>query len=147
MSVSGIMLGPYELTHRLRDSQVGESFVAKKSGPYGFEKRVVIRCADRALLDTVIGEAKGAARLSHSGIAHALDAGTFEDVCYVASEYVPGVTLGTLLLQRGKLPWRGVARVVRDIAAALAYTHARRDQDGRLLGIVHRRSACQVGRR
>jgi serine/threonine protein kinase len=110
-----------------------------KLGVNGFEKRVVIRCAERDRLDTVVAEAKKAARLSHAGIAHVLDAGAFEDVCYVASEYVPGITLDALILRRGPLPWPAVARVVSDAAAALAYTHARRSEGGELLGIIHRR--------
>lgn len=132
-------LGPYRLLHPIRDSQVGKAFVGARSGPDGFEKRVVIRCTKRALLDPVVAEAKRAAHASHAGIAHVLDAGAFEDVCYVVSEYVPGTTLQALLIRHGPLPWRSAARVIADAANALGCTHGRRDETGKLLGLVHRR--------
>ena len=86
-----------------------------------------------------MGEAKPAARLSHAGIAHVLDAGADDDVCYVAFERAPNTTLHALAQRLGSLPWRSVARLVADAALALAYAHGRRDEEGRLLGIVHRR--------
>jgi serine/threonine protein kinase len=141
MLAIGGTLGRYELSHSIRDTQIGRAFVAVWRGTGGFEKPVVIRCADRDRLDEVLAEAKRAARLSHSGITHVLDAGAFEHLCYVVTEYAPGITLDALLLRRGRLPWPPIARVVGEVAGALAYTHGRRDEDGRLLRIMHGRIA------
>ncbi len=132
-------LGPYRLLRPLRDTQVGKAFLGVRFGPGGFEKRVVVRCAPRELLASVMQEATVAARLSHSGIAHVLDAGASEDLCYVVSEYVPGVTLQAWLAREPLVTWHRLARVVGDAAGALAYVHACRDELGKLLRIVHGR--------
>ena len=75
-------------------------------------------------------EARTAAALSHPHIVpiHAVgEAGGF--VFFVMS-YVEGGTLGERLRTRGPLPPADAARVVREVAWALAYAHGR--------GIVHR---------
>jgi serine/threonine protein kinase len=132
-------LGPYTLLRRLRDVQSGFAYVGAKAGPSGFEKRVVIHCTTRERLDRVVEEATRAARLCHAGIAHVLDAGALEDTSFVAFEHVEGTTLHALLLRHGTLPWETAAAILVDTARALAYAHGRRGDDGRLLGIVHRR--------
>lgn len=134
-----MQLGPYRLERPLRDAQVGQAFIARKRGPDGFQKPVIIRCTARETLGALVAEANRAARLSHAGIAHVLDVGAFEDLGYVVSEHAHGVTLRDVVQQRGRLPWAWAARIVSDTAAALSYAHARRDEEGRLLGIVHRR--------
>ena len=118
---------------------MGQAFVARKRGPDGFEKQVVVRCFRREMLGALVPEANRAARLSHAGIAHVLDVGAFEDLGYVVSEHAPGVTLHERVQREGRLPWTSAARVVSEAAAALSYAHARRDEEGRLLGVVHRR--------
>jgi serine/threonine protein kinase len=136
---AGQRLASYELVSPLRDCQVGSAFLAVRPGPDGFQKRVVLHCADRARLEDIAAEAKRAARLSHARIAHLLDVGVHGGICYVAMEQVRGTTLRAELLRHGRLPWRVAAQVVSDVALALAYAHARRDDDGRLLGIIHGR--------
>jgi serine/threonine protein kinase len=136
---AGQRLASYELLSPLRDCQVGSAFLAVRPGPDEFQKRVVLHCADRAMLEGIAAEAKRAARLSHARIAHLLDVGVYGGICYVAMEQVTGTTLRAALLRHGRLPWRAVAQAVRDVALALAYAHARRDDDGRLLGIIHGR--------
>jgi len=132
-------VGPYLLLRTLQAPQVGGAFLAVRSGEEGFEKPVVLHCAPRSRLEQIVAEATRAARLSHAGIAHVLDVGVHESLAYIALEHVEGMTLHTLLLRRGPLPWRSAARVAAEVARALAYAHGRRDDEGRLLGIVHRR--------
>ena len=139
MRAQGVSLGPYRLMRPLRDAQVGSAFLATRTGVDGFEKRVVIRCAERAAAARVVEEASRAASISHSGIAHVLDAGVEGDVCFVVTERASGPSLRALLVREGRLPWRTVARVVADVAEALAYAHTRRREDGTLLSIVHGR--------
>jgi len=136
---AGQRLGSYELLSPLRDCQVGSAFLAVRPGPDGFQKRVELYCADRAGLEGIAAEAKRAAWLSHARIAHLLDVGVHGGICYVAMEQVTGTTLRAAVLRHGRLPWRTVAQVVSDVALALAYAHTRRDDEGRLLGIIHGR--------
>ena len=139
MPADAVHLGPYRLERPLRDAQVGQAFFARKRGPDGFKKRVIVRCAPRETLPAVVAEANRAAKLSHAGIAHVLDVGAFEDLGYVVTEHAPGVTLREVVQERGRLPWAQAARIVSEVAAALSYAHTRRDEQGRLLGIVHHR--------
>lgn len=132
-------MGAYELVRTLRDAQTGRAFLALRKGPDGFEKPVVLYCTGRERLEAIAREASRAARLAHAGIAHILDVGVHEDTGYVATEHVPGTTLRAALMRHGYVPWRAVTEVVAEAALALAYAHGRRDEDGRLLGILHGR--------
>ncbi len=139
MASRGAQLGPYRLLRPLRDAQVGSSFIAVRPGSKGFEKRVVIRCSDRAAANHVIGEAKRAASLCHSALAHVLDVGVVGEACFVVSEHNPGLSLRAHVVREGSLPWHAVARIVSEVADGLAYAHQRRRDDGTLLGVVHGR--------
>ncbi len=139
VSSKGPRLGSYELLAPLRDCQVGSAFVAVRPGVSGFEKRVALYCTQRERLERVAAEANLAARLSHAGVAHVLDVGVCGETCYVATEHLSGTTLRTMLLRRGRLPWRKIAPMISDAALGLAYAHGRRGEDGRLLGIIHGR--------
>lgn len=132
-------MGAYELVRLLRDSQVGRAFLAIRRGADGFEKMVVLYCTGSDRLEVIAREANRAGRLSHAGIAHVLDVGVHERTVYIAAEHVPGTTLRAALMRHGSLPWPAVTRVVSEAALALAYAHGCRDDDGRLLGIVHSR--------
>ncbi|MBM4184114.1 MAG: serine/threonine protein kinase [Gemmatimonadetes bacterium] len=75
-------------------------------------------------------EAKTAAKLSHPHIVpiYAVDeAGSF---VYFAMAYVEGQTLGQRVRDRGPVPPREAARILREVAWALGYAHAQ--------GVVHR---------
>jgi serine/threonine-protein kinase len=77
-----------------------------------------------------------AARLQHPHLVPLLSAGSFDDelatsaVRWYSMPYVDGKTLRELLVQRGPLPLTEALRLLRELATALAYAHAR--------GVVHR---------
>ncbi|MEZ6072642.1 MAG: protein kinase [Pirellulales bacterium] len=76
-------------------------------------------------------EGELAASLSHPGIVPVFEVGTDGAVCYIASQYCNGETLAQWLGRRQKpVPIDAAARIVRDLAAAVAHAHAR--------GIIHR---------
>ena len=88
------------------------------------------RAASPGLRERFLREARLAAKLSHPNIIpiHAVeDTGQF--VFYVMS-YVEGETLAQRVLARGPLPSAEGARVLREVAWALAYAHGQ--------GVVHR---------
>jgi hypothetical protein len=74
-------------------------------------------------------EAKTAARLRHPAIVGVFEGGRSADEFYIASEYVAGQTLATLLTA-GRPDLRRSAEWTRQIAEALDYAHGE--------GIVHR---------
>jgi serine/threonine protein kinase len=79
-----------------------------------------------------IREAQTAAQLSHPNIVpiYAVDEKDNGSVVFFVMSYVDGESLGARLKREGAWPVEQTVRVLRDVADALAYAHAR--------GVVHR---------
>jgi serine/threonine protein kinase len=79
-----------------------------------------------------IREAQTAARLNHPNIVpiYAVDDRDGGSLVYFVMAYVDGESLGVRLNREGAWPVERTVRVLRDVADALAYAHAR--------GVVHR---------
>lgn len=75
-------------------------------------------------------EAKAAASLHHPNIVAVYDAGTIEQQLFIASAFIDGCSLRTLIKTSGRPSQAAVARMVMKIADALAYAHSQ--------GIIHR---------
>lgn len=76
-------------------------------------------------------EAKSTDRLNHPGIVKVLDFGSEEgNAPYMVLEYFDSVTLEEYLAQRGPLPWSQAAKILMEVARALAYAHEH--------GVLHR---------
>jgi tetratricopeptide (TPR) repeat protein len=75
-------------------------------------------------------EAKAAAQLNHPHIVTVYDVGDSEQGFYLAMEYIDGTTLKEILRRKGGLPVAGTIYVVRQIADALSFAHAKK--------VVHR---------
>jgi serine/threonine protein kinase len=75
-------------------------------------------------------EIKALARIDHPGVVRALDTGALPDGrAYLVMQYVPGVTLRSLIPAQG-MELRRVARLIRQIGQALAAAHEQ--------GVIHR---------
>lgn len=90
----------------------------------------------------LIDEAKLAARLTHGNIVQVIDLGREGSQLYIAMEYVEGFDLRELLRNCARrqvpLPLDFALLIVIETLSALDYAHRKRDDSGRLLGIVHR---------
>src|ERR687896_2451511 len=75
-------------------------------------------------------EAKNAAGLSHPNIVSIYDRGEAEGTYYIAMEHLDGRTLKELIVARGPAPPKIAIEYVRQILAALRFSHRH--------GIVHR---------
>ena len=75
-------------------------------------------------------EAKAAAHIKGPNVVQILDYGIWQDVPYIAMEYLEGEDLGKRLARRGKLDARETATLVSQVARALGKAHA--------VGIIHR---------
>ena len=71
-----------------------------------------------------------AARLQHPSIVPLIAAGDADGLPYFTMPFVDGESLRARLVRTGPLPAAEVARILRDVASALAYAHER--------GVVHR---------
>ncbi len=69
-------------------------------------------------------------KFRHPAIVRNLAWGKFRGTWYIAMEFVQGVTLDTILQERGALPWREVVNLAIQVCNALHYAHER--------GVVHR---------
>lgn len=130
---------PYRLLRRLPDSQVGASFLGSRLGVDGFEKTVVLRFGPARLARTLVTEARRAASLSHASLERVLGAEVQTTGSFVVCDYTPAVRVHDLVLRDAQLDWRVAAAIAADVADGLAHAHARRNQDGRLLRLVHTR--------
>jgi len=81
-------------------------------------------------LKNFLREAKSAAQLNHPNIVTVYDAGEQDGRYYIAMEYVDGTTLKEIVRRRGAIAPGGVALVLAQMCAALAYAHEKK--------IVHR---------
>src|SRR5688572_5996018 len=75
-------------------------------------------------------EAKLAARLDHPGIVPIFSVGRGEGIAYYTMRLIRGGTVEDLIAERRMMDWQRALTVLREVAAALDYAHAR--------GIVHR---------
>ena len=75
-------------------------------------------------------ETQLAAGLQHPHIVPLLTAGTAGDLLYYTMPLVDGESLRARIARDGPLPVKDAARILHDVADALAYAHAR--------GLVHR---------
>src|SRR5438105_12321814 len=125
--------GRYVLERRLGHGGMGVVYLARE---LRLDRRVAIKLLppERALQPTArqrfLREARTAAQLSHPGIVPIFAVHEVSDFVYFAMAYVDGDTLGRRVLQRGPLPYDTAARLLEEVARALAYAHDR--------GVVHR---------
>jgi serine/threonine-protein kinase len=125
--------GRYSLDRELGRGGMGVVFLARD---VALERPVAIKLLPPALArvpgarERFLREARLAARLSHPHIVpiHAVE--QHEELAFFVMAYVDGETLGERVRRAGPLPPPALARVLREVAWALAHAHAH--------GIVHR---------
>ncbi|MDP2306334.1 MAG: protein kinase [Pseudomonadota bacterium] len=141
--------GTYLLLERLGAGGMSEVDLARRAvGEGGFVRFIVIKRirasnqVDEQYVRMFQDEARINAELSHENIAQVYDFGREGDEFYMAMEYVPGLDLRALqiaLVHKGRLlPVRIALTVLAGVLRALQYAHARVDQLGRPMNIVHR---------
>jgi serine/threonine protein kinase len=127
---------------------MAEVFVAKRTGPHGFEKRVALKrilpqfAVDSDFVHMFIDEARLAARLDHANIVQVFDFGQHEGAFYIAMELVDGSNVNQILravaARDEAVPLDIALHIAWEGAAALAYAHSLRDDGGEPLRVVHR---------
>ena len=123
----GDRLLDYKLIERLGEGGFGEVFKAEHEV---LGRTVAIKIPrDQGSLNALRHEGVVQASLEHANIVRTLELSLSHDPPYVAMEFVDGCSLAELIRQEGALPWRRAARVLLDVARALAHAHSR--------GVVH----------
>ncbi|MBL8115709.1 MAG: protein kinase [Acidobacteria bacterium] len=128
----GALFGRYVVQRLLGEGGMGEVYLAEDPS---LGRKVALKVLAPGLglspkeRDRLRREARAASALNHPGILTIYDAGEEDGVPYIASEYVEGFTLRTLLHQ-GPLPLRRAVDVAVQAAAALGAASR--------TGLVHR---------
>ncbi|WAS99507.1 serine/threonine-protein kinase [Nannocystis punicea] len=142
------IFGRYTLIQRIGEGGMADVFLAEAGVAEGLKKRVVIKkirsdVADQPeFMRMFVAEAEVALGLNHANIVQVFDFGRVGGAFYLAMELVEGVDLMRMVRlvgQRGeRVPIVIAAYIAHQVAAGLAYAHAKRDDFGRPLAIVHR---------
>jgi len=144
-----VPFGRYELLRPIGEGGMARVYLALARSAGGFERLFVIKRLHEPLtrqpeaVAQFMDEARLGASLIHSNVVPVYDFGQVDGEYYMASEYILGRDLDTVVRrsfeQDGRpLDVSTVFFVAREILRALAYAHARQDAQGRPLGIVHR---------
>jgi serine/threonine protein kinase len=104
---------------RARDEKLGRDVAIKLLGPD----------ADAPFRARFADEARRAAAVVHPNVVTVFDEGRDGADAFMVMELVPGKTLRDIVAERGPLPAHEVARLIRQIAAALDAAHA--------AGVIH----------
>ena len=125
------LAGNYVFQRELGGGGMSRTYLAVEQA---FNRRVVVKVLAPELLagislDRFHREVLLAARLQHPHVVPVLTAGEAEGLPWFTMPYVDGDSLRARL-EQGPLPTGEVVSILRDVARALAYAHAR--------GIVHR---------
>lgn len=151
---AGIPIGPYTLLRKLARGGMAEIFLARKSGPEGFARDLVVKrmlphlTANPELSDLFKDEARIAARMTHPNVVHVYDFGEHDGAGYLVMELVRGVDLHALIerarivAQRsrrvGAIPARHAVKLLSFVCEGLAHAHGLTDDNDVSLGVVHR---------
>lgn len=133
LALQGALAGRYSLERELGRGGMGIVYLAHEvrlDRPVALKLLPTEMATQPALRERFLREARTAARLSHPNIVpiHAVD--EVDDFVFFAMAYVEGQTLGERIRERGPVPAREAARILREVAWALAYAHGQ--------GVVHR---------
>ena len=133
LELQAALAGEYSLERELGRGGMGIVFLARD---VQLDRDVAIKVLPSHLARTsasrerFLREARTAAGLSHPNIVPIHRVGEAGGFVFFVMGYVEGETLGERLRTKGPLPPAEAARVLREVAWALAYAHGR--------GIVHR---------
>src|SRR5262249_42086227 len=130
----GMILGPYVVLAPLgkggmgtvflvRDSRGGQLVALKVLPPKlaREEERLLARFQREMELNQIV---------THPHLCTTYEGGEHRGAHYIAMEYIPGKTLTRLVAEEGPLDWKRAARLLAEVASALAAAHS--------AGVIHR---------
>lgn len=123
-------IGRFRIRSLLGQGGMGTLFLAWDPD---LEREVAIKVLNRdeeELRKRFLREARAVARLRHPHIVTVFDVGEHEGQPFIAMEYIPGVTLATIIGQNRSVETRRKLEWMEDLCDGLAYAHE--------AGIVHR---------
>jgi serine/threonine protein kinase len=146
LSATPQQFGDYHLLEKIATGGMAEVYRARAYGLAGFEKILVIKkvlaslAKDDEFIKLFIDEAKIAVQLMHVNIVQVFELGEVNQNYYMAMEYVHGLDVARLVARsrsRGPFPLPLALFVICEVLKALDFAHARCDEEGNHLHIVH----------
>src|SRR2546429_8524870 len=120
-----LLASRYRLVERIDEGGAGEVWRARDEK---LDRNVAIKLlgpdADDAFPARFADEARRAAAVVHPNLVTVFDEGRDGADAFMVMELVPGKTLREIVAERGPLPAHEVARLIRQVAAALDAAHA-----------------------
>lgn len=148
-AASGSVFGRYHIIEKLGEGGMAEVFTAVVFGAEGFKRTFVVKRLRAELsrhteaVAQFIDEARLGASLVHGNIIPVFDFGKVGEEYYLATEFILGRDLHQLASRSRQVDGHGLppalaVLAMRELLQALAYAHARTDDAGRPLRLVHR---------
>ncbi len=141
-------VGRYEVLAKIASGGMGSVYWARATGPSGFTKDVAIKLTHPHLrehegaTETLLDEAKLAARVKHVNVVEVIDLGEDGDSLFLVMEYVRGASLSAIFSairqEQRPLPLPIAGRILVDALRGLAAVHEIVDEEGVSLGVIHR---------
>lgn len=133
--------GKYQLLAHIAEGGMADVYLARLTGPGGFEKRLVVKvirpelAERREFCELFVAEAKITVALSHANIVPVYELGIFQGQYFLAMELVDGPTLHQLVFdprprRGGPLPPEVCAYIMEQVLRGLDYAHRQ--------GVIHR---------
>jgi serine/threonine protein kinase len=125
-------LGPYTITDWIGQGGMGQVFKAVHK-VLGRECAVKVLPREKSTpeaIESFTREIRTQAKMDHSNLVRAHDAGHDGNVHYLVTEYVPGTDLRQLVRRQGPLTVQQAANVIMQSAHGLEYAHQQ--------GLIHR---------
>jgi serine/threonine protein kinase len=143
-----VQFGKYHLIGRIAVGGMAELFKASLRGVSGFAKPMVVKqilpqyANDAEFVQMFINEAKTTVSLNHGNIVTVYELGRINHIYFIAMDYVPGKNIAEILdaaqEQNKPLSVEHAVYIAIEICKGLDYAHRRTDENGALIGIVHR---------
>jgi len=141
-------IGRYEVVGRLATGGMAEIFLARLTGPSGFERPVVVKRILPHLAHSpqfsamFLDEARLVARIRHPNVVQVQELGEEGGELFLVMEYLEGESIGGVLrrfvVQGRSVPPALAAHVGAEACAGLHAAHELTDAEGYKLDLVHR---------
>lgn len=130
----GLLLGPYQILSPIGKGGMGTVYLARDSRNQQLLALKVLppkraRQEDR-LLARFLREMELCQRVAHPHLTRTYNVGVYQNVNYIAMEYIPGQTLYRLVTDQGPLTVPRAARLFAEVALGLNHAHSQ--------GLIHR---------
>jgi tRNA A-37 threonylcarbamoyl transferase component Bud32 len=144
---AGVTLGRYELLLPLAKGGMAEVWAARMRGTRGFQKLVAVKTILANVIDNTrleqmfLEEAQLASQIHHPNVVTTLDLGEQDGSLYLVMEWVDGEPLTALMSaasKSGGVPLSIGVNLIGQACKGLHAAHSLADENGALLGVVHR---------